>query len=138
MRRGELLGRRGQLRRSLNPEKASVPEPEADESGEDSSDDESELVLDQGDQSGAHQEEYRPPYENCTTRLPASLNPSRRVAREVDATLPAPGSDARGGRQPFATGADHAPRSTGVPGMAKLAPRGKVKWTGNSRARYGR
>ena len=31
---------------------------------------------------------YRPPYENCTTRLPAPLNPSRRVAREADATLP--------------------------------------------------
>ena len=31
---------------------------------------------------------YRPPYENCTTRLPVPLNPSRRVAREADATLP--------------------------------------------------
>ena len=31
---------------------------------------------------------YRPPYENCTTGLPAPLNPSRRVAREVGATLP--------------------------------------------------
>ena len=33
-----------------------MPEPEADESGEDSSDDEIELDLDQGGQSGAHQE----------------------------------------------------------------------------------
>ena len=32
--------------------------------------------------------EYRPPYENYTTRLPAPLNPSSRVAREADATLP--------------------------------------------------
>ena len=31
---------------------------------------------------------YRPPYENCTTRLPAPLNSSRRVAREAYATLP--------------------------------------------------
>ena len=31
---------------------------------------------------------YLPPYENCTTRLPAHLNSSRRVAREADATLP--------------------------------------------------
>ena len=33
-----------------------MPEPEADESGEDSSDDESEPELDRGGQSGAHQE----------------------------------------------------------------------------------
>ena len=31
---------------------------------------------------------YRPPYENCTTHLPAPLNPSRRVARKAYATLP--------------------------------------------------
>ena len=31
---------------------------------------------------------YRPPYENCTDRLPAPFNSSRRVAREGDATLP--------------------------------------------------
>ena len=31
---------------------------------------------------------YRPPYENCTTRLPAPLHPSHRVARETDALLP--------------------------------------------------
>ena len=43
----------------------------------------------------------------------------------------APRSDARGGRQPFATRADHAPRSTGVPEMVKLAARAE---NGNGRA----
>ena len=31
---------------------------------------------------------HRPQYENYTTRLPAPLNPPRRVAREADATPP--------------------------------------------------
>ena len=53
MKRGELLGRRGQ---QLEPERAFVPEPDTDESGEDSSDDESEPELEQGGQSGTYQE----------------------------------------------------------------------------------
>ena len=35
----------------------------------------------------------------------------------------APGSDARGGRQSFTTGADRAPRSTRIPEMTKFAAR---------------
>ena len=31
---------------------------------------------------------HRPPYENCTACLPAPLNPSRRVARKENTTLP--------------------------------------------------
>ena len=51
MRQGELLGWRGQ--EELEQEKAFVPEPEADELGEDSSEDESQPELDQGGWSGA-------------------------------------------------------------------------------------
>ena len=53
---GRAFGREGATSEELEPEKAFVPEPEADESGEDSSDDESEPELEQGSQSGAHQE----------------------------------------------------------------------------------
>ena len=56
MRRVEVLGRRMQLRRSSNRKKAFLQEPEADESGGDSSDDESEPEPDLGGQSGAHHE----------------------------------------------------------------------------------
>ena len=50
------LGPKGATSEELEPQAVFVPEPEADESGEDSSDDESEPGLDQGGQSGAHQE----------------------------------------------------------------------------------
>ena len=50
------FGSEGEILEKLEPEKAFVPEPEADESGEDSSDDESRPEIDQGGQSGAHQE----------------------------------------------------------------------------------
>ena len=46
----------GAISEKLKPEKAFVPESEVDESGEDSSDDESEPELDLAGQSGAHQE----------------------------------------------------------------------------------
>ena len=55
MRRGKLLGWRGLLRRSQNRKKSLLPEPEADESGEDPSDDQSEPEPDQSVQSGTHQ-----------------------------------------------------------------------------------
>ena len=51
-----VLGPEGTTSEELEPEKGFVPEPEADESGEDSSDGESEPELDQRGQSGAHQE----------------------------------------------------------------------------------
>ena len=53
---GGAFGPEGATSEELEPEKSFLPEPEADESGEDSSDDESELEPDQGGQSGAHQE----------------------------------------------------------------------------------
>ena len=76
---GRVLGPEGATPEEPEPGKAFVLEPKADESGEYSSDNESEPELDQGGQSGAP---FRPPYENCMTRLPAPFNPSRRVARE--------------------------------------------------------
>ena len=50
------MGRRGATSEELELEKSFLPDPEADESGKDSSDDESEPEPDQGGQSGAHQE----------------------------------------------------------------------------------
>ena len=41
--------------KELEPQKTFLPEPDADESGVDSSDDESEPEPDQGGQSGAHE-----------------------------------------------------------------------------------
>ena len=54
MRRVECFGPEGAILEELEPEKSFLPEPEADESGEDSSDDESEPESDQYGQSGAH------------------------------------------------------------------------------------
>ena len=56
MRRGKLFGPEGATSEELEPEKSFLPEPEADESGKDSSDDKSEPEPDQGGESGAHQE----------------------------------------------------------------------------------
>ena len=53
---GRAVGPEGATSEEFEPEKAFVPEPEADESEEDSSDDESEPELEQGGQSGAYQE----------------------------------------------------------------------------------
>ena len=50
------FGPEGATSEELEPEKAFVPEPEADGSGEDSSDDVRHPGLDQDGQSGAHQE----------------------------------------------------------------------------------
>ena len=101
----------------LEPEKVFVPEPEADESGEDSSDDESEPELDQGRQSGAHQEVPAAVRYDSFTGAPQPITSHEKRTRRCLA----PGSDARGVRQLFSTGANHAPRSTGVHGMARLA-----------------
>ena len=45
---GGVLGPEGAASEELEPEKSLLPEPEADESGEDSSDEESEPKPDQG------------------------------------------------------------------------------------------
>ena len=119
-------------------EKSFLPEPEADESGEDSSDDESEPETDQDGQSGAHQE-VPAAIRNCKTRLPAPLNPSRRVAREAYAILPL--SRLRCARwtsiiyhRSRSRSAKHKRPRNGQIGNVL----GKAKWTGNSRVRYGR
>ena len=48
---GGVFRPKGETSEELEPEKALLPEPEADESGEDLSEDESEPEPDQGDQS---------------------------------------------------------------------------------------
>ena len=53
---GGAFGSEGATSEELEPETLFLPEPEADESGEDSSDDESEPEPDQDGQNGAHQE----------------------------------------------------------------------------------
>ena len=82
---------------------------------------------------------YRSPFENCTTRLPALLNPSRRVVREADATLPR--SRLQCARWTSIIYRWSRPRSVkhrrprnDPTGSA----RAKAKWTGNTRARCGR
>ena len=69
----------------------------------------------------------RPPYENCTTLLPASLNPSRIVVGEADATLPCSRLRCARWTSIIYHRSRHAPRSTGVPGMAKLAARAQKR-----------
>ena len=53
---GGVFGPEGEISQEIESEKAFLSEPEADESGEHSSDDESEPEPDQGGQSGGHQE----------------------------------------------------------------------------------
>ena len=89
MRRGELLGRRGKLRKSSN-RKNRFYQSRKRMSREKTcpttivSRNQTKVIR------AAPIRRYRPPYENCTTRLPAPLNPPLRVAREADATLPHP------------------------------------------------
>ena len=76
----------------LKPEKAFVPEPEAKESGDDSSDDESEPELEQGGQSGSHQEvpvAARKLYDSFTDALPPITQSRVRSERDA-ASLQAP------------------------------------------------
>ena len=73
----------------LEPKKSFIPEPEADESGEDSSDGESEPEPDQGGQSGAHQEvpvAVRKLYDSFTG-APQPITQSRSRSRRY-AALP--------------------------------------------------
>ena len=53
---GRAFGQEGATSEELELKKSFLSEPEADASGEDSSDNESEPEPDQGGQSGAHQE----------------------------------------------------------------------------------
>ena len=82
----------GATSEELEPEKACVPAPEADQSGEVSSDDESEPELDQGGQSGAHQEvptAVRKLYDSFTG-APQPITQSRTKNGREAASLQAP------------------------------------------------
>ena len=87
MRRGERLGRRGQLKKSLNRKKRLCQSRkrisrEKTRPTTRVSRNQNKVVR------AAPIRRYQPPYEDCTTHLPAPLNPPRRAAREADATLP--------------------------------------------------
>ena len=82
----------GATSKELEPENAFVSEPEADESGKDSSDDESEPELDQGGQSGAYQEvpaAVQKLYDSFTG-APQSITQSRTRSGRDAASLQAP------------------------------------------------
>ena len=118
---GEFLGRTGQLWRRLN-RKAFVPEPEVDESGENSSDDESEPELDQSGQRGTHQKvpaAVQKLYDSFTG-APQSITQSRTRSGRDAASLQAPMRAVDVNHLPL------EPTSTGVPGMAKLAGRAET------------
>ena len=101
--------------------KVFLPELEADESGEDSSDDESELEPDQGGQSGAHQEvpaAVRKLYDTFTGSPQPTTQSRSRSGRDA-ASLQAPMR---------AVDVNHLPPEPttlreAVPGMAKWAAR---------------
>ena len=90
---GGVFGPEGETSEEFKPEKAFVPEPEADESGKDSSDDEeSEPELDQGSQSGTHHEvptAVRKLYDSFTG-APQSITQSRTRSGRDAASLQAP------------------------------------------------
>ena len=92
MRRRGVLGPEGATSEELEPEKAFVSEPEADESGEDSFDGEREPKLDQDGQSGAHQElpaAVRKLYDSFTV-VPQPITQSRTRSGHDTASLQAP------------------------------------------------
>ena len=89
---GRVFGPEGETLEELEPDKAFLPESEADESGKDSSDDESEPKLDQGGQSGAHQEvpaAVRKLYDSFTG-APQPITQSRTRSGRDAASLQAP------------------------------------------------
>ena len=82
----------GATSEELGPEKSFLPEPEADESGEDSSDDKSEPEPDQGGHSGAYQEvpaAVRKLYDSFTA-APKLMTQSRTRSSRDAASLQAP------------------------------------------------
>ena len=123
------FGLEGATWEELGLEKAFVPESEADKSEEDLSDDESESELDEGDQSGAHQEvpaAVRKLYDSFTG-----------TPQPITQSLTRSGRDAALLQAPMrSVDVNHLP-----PGPTTLrdgqigSARGKAKWTGNSRAR---
>ena len=89
---GGVLGSEGATSEELEPGKASLPESEADESGEDSSDDEIEPKPDQSGRSGADQEvpaAVRKLYDSFTG-APQLITQSRTRSRRDAALLQAP------------------------------------------------
>ena len=89
---GGVFGSEEAASEELEPEKSLLLEPEADESGEDSSDKESEPEPDQGVQSGAHQEvpnAVRKLYDSFTG-APQPITQSRTRNGRDAASLQAP------------------------------------------------
>ena len=128
---GGAFGPKGASSEELEPEKAFVSQSEAGESGEDSSDDESEPELDQGGQSGAHQEvpaAVRNLYDSFTV-VPQSITQSRMRSGRDATSLQATSIICHPSRP---RSAKHRRSRNGQIGSA----RGKAKRTGNSRARY--
>ena len=89
---GGAFGPKGATSEELEPEERLLPEPEANESGEDSPDDESEPESDQVGQSGAHQEvptAVRKMYDSFTG-APQPITQSRTRSGRNAASLQAP------------------------------------------------
>ena len=127
------FGPEGAVSEELEPKKTFVPGLEADESGEDLSEHENEPALDQGGQSGAHQE------------LPAAVQ--KLYHSFTGAPQPIAQSRTRSGRDAVslqapmrAVDVNHLPpEQTRRPQNGEIgSARGKTKWTGNSRAKYER
>ena len=92
MRRGAVFGTEGATSEELEPQKSLLPEPEGDESGEDSSEEENEAEPDQGVQSGGHQEvltAVRTQYDSFTGAPQAITQSLARSGRDA-ASLQAP------------------------------------------------
>ena len=92
MRRGGAFGPEGATSEELGPEKLFPPEPEADEPGEDSADDENDPEPDQGGQSGAHQEVPAAVRKLCDwfTGAPQPIAQGRTRSGRYAASLQAP------------------------------------------------
>ena len=128
-----MFGQEGAISEELEPEKVFVQGLEVYKSGEDSSDDENEPELDQGGQSGAHQEvpaAVQKMYHSFTG-APQPIAQSRTRSGRDAASLQAPMR---------AVDVNHLPpEQTRRPQNGEIgSARGTTKWTGNSRARYGR
>ena len=88
-----VFGPDGTTPEELEPKKSFMPEPEADESGEDLFDDESESGVDQGGQSGAHQEvpaavrKLNDSYTGASQRITQSRTRSGRDSASLQAPM---------------------------------------------------
>ena len=127
------FGPGGAISEELEPKKAFVPGLEVDGSGEDLSDHENEPELDQGGQSGDHEElpaAVQKLYHSFTS-APQPIAQSRTRSGRDAASLQAPMR---------AVDVNHLPpEQTRRPQNGEIgSARGKTKCRGNSRAKYGK